>query len=354
MGNEIEEVLNTNPRPESKPSPYLVNIALIVCQILFGGGAVIGKLGLADKTNPILFALIREGFAGPILLAAAVVQIKKTKVYSGFTWRFFMTGFALFANQCLYIIGLKLSSSTTAAIWQPSIPIFTCIIAIITGLEPASILKLIGVLLAALGAALMIAFGPGGLSGNFLGNLLFVGNCTATALYVIWTKPLLKQHLPLFVTGVSYMSASCVMCVVALIVNTNDAALDFVCPDCDGSAWEVPNSAIAALVYWILFQSVIAYFLMTWGNKYADASLTAAYSALQPLTAAILSVILIATGVTGLDSPGLNDLGALGIVAGLAVVVYDSKRNQLLVKEKEEAERLISEEGTLNNSSDDR
>jgi len=283
-------------------------------------------------------------------LAIAVFQIKQTKVYSGVTWKFLLTGFALFANQCLYIIGLKLSSSTTAAIWQPAIPIFTAVIAFAIGLEPVSILKVLGVFLAFIGAAVMVIFGPGGISGNIGGNLLFVGNCTATALYVIWTKPLLKDHQPIFVTGCSYMVASGIMCFVAIIVNTNDAALDFVCPDCNGEAWDVPVSAIGALVYWILFQSVLAYFLMTWGNKYADASLTSAYTALQPLTAAILSFILIACGVTGLDEPGLNDLGALGIVAGLALVIYDSKRTQLLKREKEDAERLIKEDAIVNNS----
>jgi len=136
------------------------------------------------------------------------------------------------------------------------------------------------------------------------------------------------------------------MFLLAIIINTNDNALNWVCPDCDGEAWNVPSTAIGALFYWIICQSVLAYFLLTWGNKYADPSLTAAFAAVQPLSAALLSFILISCGVTGLDSPGLNDLGALGIIGGLGFVVYDSKRiRDLETKEKARQPLMTKEDG---------
>ena len=42
--------------------------------------------------------------------------------------------------------------------------------------------------------------------------------------------------------------------------------------NCSCSPWGVPIDAIMPLAYWIVFNSATAYFLMTWGNKYADAS----------------------------------------------------------------------------------
>jgi len=258
---------------------------------------------------------------------------------------FLASGFALFLNQAFYIIGLKLSNSTTASIWQPAVPIFAMIISLLLRMEAVSVLKVVGIGVAFFGAAMMIAFGGGSLSGNILANFLFIGNTTGTAMYVIITKPLLKTHVAIWVTGCSYMCASVIMFCLALIVNTNDDALNWVCPDCDGYAWNVPASAIGALFYWIILQSVLAYFLLTWGNTYADPSFTSAFAALQPFTAAILSIILIECGVTGLDSPGLNDLGALGIVAGLALVIWDAKR---IRDQKLKGEKLFDRQPLIN------
>ena len=56
--------------PESFRKLCLVHLALIATQTLFGGGSIIGKFGVKGS-NPVLFALIREGVAGPLLMVAA-------------------------------------------------------------------------------------------------------------------------------------------------------------------------------------------------------------------------------------------------------------------------------------------
>eukprot|EP01045_Picozoa_sp_COSAG04_P025415 COSAG04_NODE_3333_length_2920_cov_1.732719_1_plen_198_part_10 len=48
-----------------------VHLALISVQLIFGVGAVIGKLGV-ESFNPILFVGIRDGVGGPLLVLTAV------------------------------------------------------------------------------------------------------------------------------------------------------------------------------------------------------------------------------------------------------------------------------------------
>ena len=55
---------------ENAPPVWLVHAACVGTQIMFGGGAIVGKLGVANF-NPILFAMIRECVAGPLLLMIA-------------------------------------------------------------------------------------------------------------------------------------------------------------------------------------------------------------------------------------------------------------------------------------------
>jgi len=90
----------------------------------------------------------------------------------------------------------------------------------------------------------------------------------------------------------------------------------------------VPQSALLPLAYWILLNSCVAYWLITWGTQHAKASFVLAYCALQPLVAMLLSAAILAIGGPSdeLSYPGLNALGAIGVVLGLAVIMAEGKR----------------------------
>ena len=84
---------------------------------------------------------------------------------------------------------------------------------------------------------------------------------------------------------------------------------------------------VLPLLYWIIFNSVAAYALMTWANKHVNTSVTSIYTVLQPLTSAVLSCILLLLLPTwgeskGLLMPGWNALGIVGIALGLAFVLF--------------------------------
>ena len=330
----------------TNPSSFAVHAVLIGVQIIFGIGAVVGKLGL-PKTNPVLFAFVREASAGPILVLLAWYFERTLPRANKASFRFFATGLALFANQFCFIVGEKLANAVVGSAWQPTQPIFTAAISIVLGYERGTWAKLIGILLAFGGACFMVFFGADASGGGhkFIGNILFFFNCLGTSLYVIWSKPLLKQYPPMTVTGWSYITASVMMFLTVMVVNSSDSLIRFVCGDdatsCIQKPWNVPSTTVLALLYWIFFNSVLAYLMMTWGNKFAEPSKVLAYTAVQPTTSAILSAILISAGVSGsLKEPGTNALGIIGVIAGLACIVYDNKqaaaREPLLALEDDE------------------
>ena len=98
---------------------------------------------------------------------------------------------------------------------------------------------------------------------------------------------------------------------------------------------------IGGLVYWIIFGSIVAYSLLTWANQFTHASSVTAYWALQPMTAALLSQLLLLFGVVSdcntinnnnstnnasshcVNSLGVSNLGAIPIVIGLYIVLWD-------------------------------
>eukprot|EP00659_Diplonema_papillatum_P017633 gene17633-27137_t len=324
------------------PARWVPHVALAVSNVAFGGGSVVGKLGVSG-TNPVLFAFIRESVAGPILLAIALaLHPERPKAQD--MGRIMACGLCVYANQFCFIVGLKLTDPTTGAVWQPSQPVYTAFLAIMMGYEMLEWRKCLGILSAVAGAAFMVCYpiitnpaqnggqsAPGESKNYTVGNVLFFLNCLGTSLYVILSKPMLVSgvYRPLSVTAWSYLVAAAMMGLTTWVFNTNGDLLDFVCPpaDCKG-AWVVPTEMFLALAYWIFFQSVIAYGAMTWANAYTDASIVSAYTALQPFTSGVLSAAIIllkgeqwAVEEKGFQLPGVKDLGAVAIFAGLGLLV---------------------------------
>ena len=300
---------------------------------------MVGKLGV-EKFNPLLFALIREAIAGPSLLALALwhdgrlVPMRKD-------WALvFIMGFCVFSNQAFFIIGDKLAGPIISSAWQCSQPIFTLLISLTLGWEPATLRKLLGILLSFAGGAFLVCYGQHVASPGAVGNVLLALNCLGTSFYVIFAKIALERYPPLTVTAWAMMSASVMMAISAGSLNNQCGFVHFICPPdgSDGSdftcgkyhtscaPWAVPASAVLPLAYWIIFTSIVAYFLLTWANHYARAGYVLAYTAFQPLTSTVLSVILILAGVQGLQMPGWNALGSIGIFFGLILLISDGKR----------------------------
>ena len=184
-----------------RPSVATVHGALITTQLIFGGGSVVGKLGVATF-NPMLFALIREVVAGLLLLLwAAYCDGRQSIRRRRDCWLFLACGFFIFTNQAAFIVGDKLAGPVLASAWQPTQPVFTLVISWLIGWERLTIGKAVGIGLSVGGAAFMVTYGAdlGGGSGTtevVAGNVLFFFNCLGTSLYVITCKLVLARGYP--------------------------------------------------------------------------------------------------------------------------------------------------------------
>merc|ERR1712241_229848 len=84
------------------------------------------------------------------------------------------------------------------------------------------------------------------------------------------------------------------------------------------------------LTYYILLASLGAYFMITWANQYANASIVSAYTVAQPDTSSFISALLVSVGGPewaqnyGMRAPGTQDLGVFAIIAGLSILFQES------------------------------
>lgn len=65
-------------------------------------------------------------------------------------------GLCLYFNQLFYIIGIDMSGVVVATCMQPTIPVFTAMIAVLLNLEAGSLQKFIGIVLAVGGSICMV------------------------------------------------------------------------------------------------------------------------------------------------------------------------------------------------------
>jgi len=218
-------------------------------------------------------------------------------------------GFAL--NQSLFYEGLSITTPVDASVIHVMNPILVLIFASILIREKVTPTKVIGILIGASGALVLILFGRKlSFSGSSaLGNLLVFCNMVFYALYLVLIKPLVaKYHTTTILKWVSLFGF------ISILPFALRPALAIDFGNFDIFAW-------SSLGFIIIFCTFVAYLLINFALKRLSPSAVSYYNYLQPVIASVSSLSLGEGKITW-----VKVMAACLIFIGVYIVTWQKKK----------------------------
>lgn len=291
---------------QSVYQPWIaVHIALFAVQLSFSGFHVVGKVVL-ESLSPLALAATRVLFATPLLIGLAWLRDRRLPGWQHLPYLALLGFLGVFANQTLFVVGLKFTTATNAAILMPSIPVFAVAVGWLTRVERVEPRRVFGVLLAATGAVVLLDPRTFSLEDSTaLGTLLILLNCLSYATFLVLQRPLLAKLPWRTVIAWSFFFGGLGVSLVGI-----PALIEV-------DVTRLGNDVWLGVLYIALFPTFLGYLVNTWAVRRSSATLAAAYTTVQPLLTALLATVFLA------ERLGFSQIaGFLLIAAGLWLVSW--------------------------------
>ncbi|HEV8268433.1 MAG TPA: DMT family transporter, partial [Thermoanaerobaculia bacterium] len=143
--------------PEASPRDRRPLVALLFVQLFFGTFAVLGKVAMRE-VSPFVLAAFRAVFGALLLtlIARLFASDESPPARRDRVTLALLSLFGVVANQTLYISGLSRTTATNATLLVSTIPVFTVLVGLVSGVERPTRLGLIGVLVALAGVVVLV------------------------------------------------------------------------------------------------------------------------------------------------------------------------------------------------------
>ncbi|MDR1119924.1 MAG: DMT family transporter [Dysgonamonadaceae bacterium] len=294
------------------------HIVLFVAYVIFGLNTPISKYILVQG-EVSAFALTFYRFAGAALLFWTVSlfvpreQVPKRDVLL----LLIASLFGIFINQFSFVVGLSMTSPIDASVITTFVPIITMVLAAIFLKEPITWKKVIGVLIGATGALLLIFHGNTvRFNAGVEGNLFCVLSCVGFAIYLTVFKRLILRYSA--VTLMKWMFLFATLCILPFcwkdINRVNYAGLSM--------------DIYGRIAFVVVMSTFVSYLLIPIGQKLLRPTIVSMYNYLQPLVSSLIAVVL------GMDVFGwTKGVAALLVFLGVYVVTQSKSRAQLTIND---------------------
>lgn len=270
------------------------HLALFVVNAIYGINYVVAKGLMPQVIGASGFILLRV--VGAVALFWLLRAWRPERVAWSDAGRLFLCAlFGVALNQLMFFHGLMRTSPINASIIMVATPILVLVLSGVLIGERITRTKLLGVLLGAAGALLLIGLKPkGGATGaTMLGDAFILINAISYGLYLVLVKPLMRKY-----TAVTVM-AWCFL--IGLVIVLPFGLGEFA--DLTWSSLSTP--VILAMAFVVVMVTFVAYLLNTWALGVVSPTLVGTYVYLQPVLAVVITWLFMRIGPERLGLPGI-------------------------------------------------
>lgn len=215
--------------------------------------------------------------------------------------------------QILWSVGLQSISAGDSALLIATTPVFTAVLAALTGADSLSPLRLAGALLSFVGVAVVIESGPGfDLSASLIGDLLTLSAAMCWAIYTAFGANVLRRHSPLTTTTWAVVAGTVFLAPLGVAQLASSGITG-------GMEAAIASGVLVAVVLAILYSGTmaagVANVVIFHGIKLVGPTRITALQSLVPAMAVVLAAIFLGEPIrTG------QIVGGVIILAGVAIL----------------------------------
>ena len=255
-----------------------IELLILSVVIIWGINYTIAKYGLLEFTA-IEFTAVRMMVAAPLLLLLTFFIEKSLYMERKDIPRLIIvSAVGIVLYQTLFMETVQYTSATNASLLISISPIFTTLFAIFLKQEKFSSRKLVGSMIAFVGATLVLVAGHS-LASSFYGNGIGLITSICWGLYPVLAGPLIKKYSALRVTAWSALVGA-----IPLLLLSGPHVFVMPFHITHGMTW-------FALLYSIFFVTVFGLVMWYIGVQKIGASHTMVYMYITPLVAVLFAAV---------------------------------------------------------------
>lgn len=270
------------------PSILRAHIALFTVNAFYGANHLIAKGVMPLYLTPNVFIALRVSGASLLFWIVKSLRVKEKVARKDLLLCAICGVFGVANNQLFFFHGLNLSSSINAGIIMTLNPIMVAILAYFILKEGISPMKIIGILLGAIGAILLTLTAGTSAGDSMLGDLFLFINALSYGIYLVLVKPLMKKYSPL--TVITYVFSFGTIYVLLFPPTIRDLLVT------DFSI--IPSEIWWKIAYVVVCVTFLAYLFTVSALKHLTASVSSSYIYFQPMMVIVFAFLFSAIGIS--------------------------------------------------------
>lgn len=291
------------------------HLALLGANLFYGAGFTVAKSIMPRLIQPLGFIFIRVGVVTILFwLSYLIGKEYRTKIDRQDWFKIILGGlFGVALNQMLFFSGLNLTYPIHAALIMMSTPLLITIISIIMLRERIPATKTTGLLMGISGAVLLMSAGKElTITGNSAkGDLLVFANAASYAVYLVLIKPLMHKYRPIIVIRWVFLFGF----LMVLPFGWSQFS------EINWALFEVID--IMSVAFIVVCVTFFTYLWNIYALRVLSPTVTGAYIYLQPIFAALISVVFVREHITGIKL-----LATIMIFGGVYLANFGFKNNR--------------------------